>query len=142
MGLVQNLKKKFNNWVDITLAELCSAYIKQRPKQTMKKRSNSSSTESSLNPLTTEHQSTTIVTSSLDTSEKTIMKLDTTDKVVDHVREWSVDKIEEAELVGDKIALYAEFEEWIELDDVGEIEIVSLCDKGVSGSTTIQPDDV
>ena len=70
------------------------------------------------------------------------MKLDTTDKVVDHVREWSVDKIEEAELVGDKIALYAEFEEWIELDDVEEIEIVSLCDKGVSGSTTITPDDV
>ena len=70
------------------------------------------------------------------------MKLDTTDKVVDHVREWSVDKIEEAELVGDKIALYAEFEEWIELDDVEEIEIVSLCDKGVSGSITIRPDDV
>jgi hypothetical protein len=70
------------------------------------------------------------------------MKLDTTDKVVDHVRDWSVDKIEEAELVGDKIALYAEFEEWIELDDVEEIEIVSLCDKGVSGSTTITPDDV
>ena len=70
------------------------------------------------------------------------MKLDTTDKVVDHVREWSIDKIEEAELVGDKIALYAEFEEWIELDDVEEIEIVSLCDKGVSGSTTITPDDV
>ena len=70
------------------------------------------------------------------------MKLDTTDKVVDHVRDWSVDKIEEAELVGDKIALYAEFEEWIELDDVEEIEIVSLCDKGVAGSTTITPDDV
>ena len=70
------------------------------------------------------------------------MKLDTTDKVVDHVREWSVNKIEEAELVGDKIALYAEFEDWIELDDVEEIEIVSLCDKGVSGSTTITPDDV
>ena len=70
------------------------------------------------------------------------MKLDTTDKVVDHVREWSVDKIEEAELVGDKIALYAEFEEWIELEDVEEIEIVSLCDKGAPGSTTIKQDDV
>ena len=70
------------------------------------------------------------------------MKLDTTDKVVDHVRDWSVDKIEEAELVGDKIALYAEFEEWIELDDVEEIEIVSLCDKGFPGITTIKPDDV
>ena len=70
------------------------------------------------------------------------MRLDTTDKVVDHVRDWSVDKIEEAELVGDKIALYAEFEEWIELDDVEELDIVSLCDKDTPGSTTIRPDDV
>ena len=54
------------------------------------------------------------------------MKLDTTDEVVAHVRDWSVDKIEEAELVGDKIALYAEFEEWIELDDIEELEIMSL----------------
>ena len=142
MGLLKNLKKRFNNWVDVTLAELCSAYIKQLAKQTMKKRSNSSLTESSLNPLTTEHQSTTIVTSSLDTSEKTIMKLDTTDKIVDHVRDWSVDKIEESELVGDKMAIYAEFEEWIELDDVEELDIVSLCDKGAPGSTTIRSDDV
>ena len=81
---------------------------------------------SSQNPLTTERQSTTIVTSSLDTSEKTIMKLDTTDEVVAHVREWSIDKIEEAELVGDKIALYEEFEDWIELDDVEDLEIISL----------------
>ena len=54
------------------------------------------------------------------------MKLDTTDEVVAHIREWSIDKIDEAELVGDKIALYEEFEDWIELDDVEEIEIVSL----------------
>ena len=54
------------------------------------------------------------------------MKLDTTDEVVAHVRDWSVDKIENAELVGDKIALYAEFEEWIELDDIEELEIMSL----------------
>ena len=70
------------------------------------------------------------------------MELDTTDKVVEHVRDWSVDKIEEAELVGDKMAIYAEFEEWIELDDVEELDIVSLCDKDVPGSTTIRPDDV
>ena len=70
------------------------------------------------------------------------MKLDTTDKIVEHVREWSVDKIEEAELVGDKMAIYAEFEEWIELNDVEELDIVSLCDKGASGSITIKPDDV
>ena len=54
------------------------------------------------------------------------MKLDTTDEVVAHVRDWSVDKIEAAELVGDKIALYAEFEDWIELDDIEELEIMSL----------------
>ena len=53
------------------------------------------------------------------------MKLDKTDDIVDQVRDWSVDKIEAAELVGDKIALYAEFEEWIELDDETAIEILS-----------------
>ena len=126
MGLVRNLKKKFNNWVDITLAELSSAYIKQLAKQTTKKRDSSLPTTSLQKPLTTERQSTTIVTSSQDTSEKIIMKLDTTDEVVAHVREWSIDKIENAELVGDKIALYAEFEDWIELDETDELEIMSL----------------
>ena len=140
MGLVRNLKKKFNNWVDVTLAELCSAYITQLARQTTKKRDNSLQTTYSQSPLTTERQSTTIVTSSQDTSEKTIMKLDTTDDVVAHVREWSIDKIEEAELVGDKIALYAEFEDWIELDDVDELEIVSLCDEDAPDSTTVRPD--
>ena len=59
------------------------------------------------------------------------MKLDKTDDIVDQVRDWSVDKIESAELVGDKIALYAEFEEWIELDDETAIEILSSGTKGV-----------
>ena len=131
MGLVRNLKKKFNNWVDITLAELCSAYIKQLAKQTSKKRGNSLSMEYSRSRLMTEHRSTTIVTSSPDTSEKIIMKLDKTDDIVDQVRDWSVDKIESTELVGDKIALYAEFEEWIELDDETTIEILSSGTKGV-----------
>ena len=55
------------------------------------------------------------------------MKLDKTDEIVDQARDWAVDKIEEAELVGDKIALYAEFEEWIEVDDDAiELEIMSL----------------
>ena len=125
MGRLQNLKKKFNDWVDITLAELCSAYIKQLAKQTSKKRNNSLSTEYSRSRLMTERRSTTIVTSSQDTSEKTIMKLDKTDDIVDNVRDWAVDKIEAAEPVGDKIALYAEFEEWIELEDEDSIEIIS-----------------
>ena len=59
------------------------------------------------------------------------MKLDKTDDIVDQVRDWSVDKIESAELVGDKIALYAEFEEWIELDDETAIEILSSGTKAV-----------
>ena len=59
------------------------------------------------------------------------MKLDKTDEIVDQARDWAVDKIEEAELVGDKIALYAEFEEWIELDDETTIEILSSGTKGV-----------
>ena len=126
MGLLKNLKKRLNNWVDRTLAELCSAYIKQLAKQTMKKRSNSSSTESSLNPLTTEHQSTTIVTSSPGTLEKTIMKVDSTDDIVAHIREWSIDKVESAESIGNKDAIYKEFEEWIELEDENELEIISL----------------
>ena len=126
MGLVQNLKKKLNNWVDITLAELCSAYITQLAKQTTKKRNNSLSMESSPNLLTMERQSTTIVTSSQDTSEKTIMKLDTTDDIVAQVRQWSIDKVESAESIGNKDAIYKEFEEWIELDDVDELEIVCL----------------
>jgi methionyl-tRNA synthetase len=126
MGLVQNLKKKLNNWVDRTLAELCSAYIKQLAKQTSRKRDNSLLTESSPSLLTTERQSTTIVTSSQDTSEKIIMKLDETDKIVAHNREWAINKVESAELVGDKIAIYAEFEDWIEIDDVDNIEIISI----------------
>jgi len=126
MGRLRNLKKKFSNWVDITLAELCSAYIKQLAKQTSKKRDNSFLMEYSLNHLATEHRSTTIVTSSPATSEKTIMRLDKTDEVVDKVRDWSVSRMENVETVGDKIALYAEFEEWIELDGEDSIEIMSF----------------
>ena len=125
MGLVQNLKKKFNRWVDRTLAELSSAYIKQLAKQTSRRQGNSLSTECLQNNLTMAHQSTTIVTSSQDTSEKTIMMLDDTDKMVDNIREWSINKIANIEPVGSKFAIYEEFEEWIELDDEESIEILS-----------------
>ena len=54
------------------------------------------------------------------------MKLDDTDKIVAHNREWAINKVESAELVGDKIAIYAEFEDWIEIDDVDNIEIISI----------------
>ena len=129
MGLVQNLKKRLNNLADKVLAELSYLYILQKAEQTTKKRSNSLPKECLQNNLTTEHRSTIIVTSSPDISEKITMKtLKTTEDLVAHIRDWSVDKIEEVESIGDKAAIYAEFEEWIELDgdDEEEIEIVSL----------------
>ena len=54
------------------------------------------------------------------------MELKTTEDVLAHVRDWAIDKVESAELVGDKIAIYAEFEDWIEIDDVDNIEIISI----------------
>ena len=49
-----------------------------------------------------------------------------TEDIVAHIREWSIDKIDDATMVGDKIALYAEFEEWIEIEEEGDLEIVSM----------------
>ena len=125
MGLVQNLKKRLERWAEKILVELSYHYIVQKAKQTTKKQDNYLLTKSLPNNLTMGHQRTTIVTSSHDTSEKTIMGM-TTDDIVAHTREWAIDKIEEAELCGDKIALYAEFEEWIEIEDEDECEIISL----------------
>ena len=125
MGLVQNLKKKFNNWVNKILAELSYHYIIQKAKQTLRKRDNSSSKEFLPSHLATEHRSITTVTFSQDTSEKTITILDDTDKTVDQIREWSINKIASIEPVGSKFAIYEEFEEWIELDDEESIEILS-----------------
>ena len=125
MGLVRNLKKRFNNWVDITLAELCSAYITQLAKQTSKKRANSLSMECLQNNLTMAHQSTIIVTSSQDTSEKTT--LEPTEPVA-QIRNWAIDRLETAESIGAKAAIYEEFEDWIELEDKEEIEYICLED--------------
>ena len=126
MGLLRNLRKRFSNWVDITLAELCSAYIKQLAKQTSKKQDNSSSMESLPNNLTMVHQDTIIAISSQDISEKITMDQVMTEDIVSHIRDWSIDKIEDAVLVGDKIALYAEFEEWIEIEDEEDLEVISI----------------
>ena len=127
MGLVQNLKKKFNKWVDITLAELCSAYIKQLAKQTTKKQSNSLSTECLQNNLTMEHQSTTIVTSSQDTSEKIIMDWDKTDEAVVYAREWSIDMIDSDISMENAKAIYQEFQEWIDVDENAKsLEVLAI----------------
>ena len=124
MGLVQNLRKKFSNWVDKTLAELSSAYITQLAKQTTKRRDSSSETTSSLNPWAMEHQHTTTATSSPDTSKRTT--LDETDEVVAHITQWAKKKLEDAVTIGEKDALYREFEEWIELHDEDECDIISV----------------
>ena len=125
MGLVRNLRKKFNDWVDITLAELCSAYITQLAKQTSKKRANSLPMECLQNNLTMAHQSTIIATSSQDTSEKTT--LEPTEPVA-QIRNWAIDRLETAESIGAKAAIYEEFEDWIELEDKEEIEYICLED--------------
>ena len=55
------------------------------------------------------------------------MKLDTTDEIVAHAREWAIDKVEESESIGAKDAIYKEFEEWIEVDeDTTDLEIMSF----------------
>ena len=128
MGLVRNLKNKLNNWEDITLAELCSAYIKQLAKQTANKRDNSLPTEFLQNNLTMAHQSTIIATSSQDISEKI-----TSEEIepVAQIRDWAIDRLESAESIGAKAAIYEEFEDWIELEDKEEIEYICLQDKEV-----------
>ena len=125
MGLVQNLKKKLSRWGEKILVELSYHYIIQRAKQTTKKPDNSSSTESLQNNLTMGHQSITIVTSSQDTSVKTTMELNTTEEIVASAREWSLDMIDSDIPMENAKAIFAEFEEWIELDGK-DLEIMSL----------------
>ncbi len=55
------------------------------------------------------------------------MELDKTDEVVAQVREWSMDRLDSDIPMEDARAIYAEFEEWIELDEKkGGLEIMSL----------------
>jgi len=125
MARALNLRKRLSNWVNKILVELSYHYIIQKAKQTSRKRDNFSSKEFLPSHLATKHRSITTVTSSQDTSEKTIMMLDDTDKMVDNIREWSINKIANIEPVGSKFAIYEEFEEWIELDNEESIEILS-----------------
>ena len=127
MGLVQNLKKTLNGLVDKILVELSCHYIKQLAKQTSRKQNNSSSTESSPNPLTQGDLHTTIATSSAGTSEKTIMM--ETGELVSTVRQWAIDKVQEyngqgIERIYDQMAIMAEFDEWF--DPKEDLEVVSL----------------
>ena len=127
MGLVQNLKKTLNCWVDKILVELSCLYIKQVAKQTSKKQDNSLSTESLRNHLTQEDLPTTIAISSAGTSEKTTMM--ETPEIVYDIRQWAIEKVEEysgkgVERIYDQMAIMAEFDEWF--DPKEDLEVVSL----------------
>ena len=125
MGLVRNLKKRLDAWVNGILVELSYHYIKQLAKQTSKKRANSLPMECLQNNLTMAHQSTIIATSSQDISEKTT--LEPTEPVA-QIRNWAIDRLETADSIGAKAAIYEEFEDWIELEDKEEIEYICLED--------------
>ena len=128
MGLVRNLKKKLNNLADKVLAELSYHYMIQKARQTTKRPDNSSVTMSLRKDLTMEPLDTTIATSFQDTSEKTTMNnMMTTDTMVAYLRNWSINKVETAKSIGDKDAIYKEFEEWIEIEEGDEdLEIMSI----------------
>ena len=123
MGLVQNLKKTLNSWVDKILVAASCHYIRHLAKQTTKKQDNSLTTTSSQNRLTSESPSTTIVTSSADTSEKITMM--ETEEIVSTIRDWALDRFDDNLSIGDSLAIYQEFAEWIEPQGE-ELEIVTL----------------
>ena len=127
MGLVQNLAKKLKESANKILVGLSSAYTKQVAKQTLRRQDNSSSMESSPNPLTQEDQHTTIATSSAGTSEKTTM-METKELVAD-IRQWAIDKVQEYNSEGidriyDQMAIMDEFDEWFDPEE--DLEVVSL----------------
>ena len=127
MGLVRNLKKRLNNLADKVLAELSYHYMIQKARQTTKRPDNSSVTMSLRKDLTMEPPDTTIATSFQDTSEKITMTMMTTDTMVAYLRNWSINKVETAKSIGDKNAIYKEFEEWIEIEEGDEdLEIMSI----------------
>jgi len=134
MDLVQNLKKTLSNTVNKILVVLLSRYIKLRAKQTLKRPDNSLEITSSQSPLTTEPQPTTIVTSSVDTTEKTTMVEPTTEEIVKHVHDWAIERITDLmDTSGDKdniksaIAISAEFQEWFEEPEDPSDEIDIMC---------------
>ena len=123
----QNLSKILSEWVEKILQEPYSPFTKRQEKQISKKQNNFSFTGFSRNPLTLGDQPTIIATSSADISERTIMK--GTGEIVSHIREWTTNRIDEmdcVEQIYDKLALIDEFNEWINIDNQENIEIISL----------------
>tara|TARA_R100000805_G_C3542619_1_gene57192 strand:+ start:42 stop:461 length:420 start_codon:yes stop_codon:yes gene_type:complete len=130
MVLVQNLRKTLSNSASKILADLLSVFIRRRAKLILKKPDNSSSTESSPNPLTQENPNTIIATSSADTSEKIIMETD----VVMQARDWAIKRIEEmattesVDQIYDRLAMMDEWYEWFDLDKMDGMDYIVLED--------------
>jgi len=148
MDLAQNLKKILKNTAREILKELSSLYTELKEESTLKKHDNSSSTESSPNPLTMENLPTTIATSSAGTSEKTTMEkivIDSTEEVII----WVVNKINELieedteESRKNAMSMIEEYQEWIDaLQDDGEIDYTTIADKNNKGWTEEQEIDI
>jgi hypothetical protein len=135
MGLVQNLMKTLSNTASKVLAELSSAFIRQRAKLILKKQDNSSTITSSQKSLTQESQGTTIATSSAGTTERTIMAEMTTEEIVSKVNTWAMDRVTDimtssdssTEDIKNAIAIASEFDEWFDDGEQGgDIEIMSI----------------
>ena len=135
MGPVLNLRKTLSNWVSKILAEALSSLHKTKGKtnfeETRQLFGNNVLTEASL---TTGLHSSTIVTFSVGTTEKTTMAEKTTEELVKMVNDWAIQRIETMvkssdttqRQVQDALALADEFQEWFEDDGSPDIEIMSM----------------
>ena len=57
-------------------------------------------------------------------------------QTLNRTREWSINRLESVVPIGDKHAIYKEFEEWIEMDDLDH-DIYSLAYIGEGGEHDI-----
>ena len=128
MDLARNLKKILKESAKIIFQGLFSPSIKREGKQTLKRQDNSSGTMYSPSPLTTGLQGTTMETSLTGTSEKITME--TQIEPLNQVRDWALDRIESMTNQGDALALVAEFDEWIDVDENQEINYLCIEEEG------------
>ena len=148
MGLARNLKKILKNTAKEVLKELSSLYTELKEESTSRKPDNSSSTESSPNPLTTDNPPTTIATSSAGTSEKITMDkivIDPTEAVV----VWAIDRINDLidqdteDSHAQAMALINEYKEWIEsVQNDEEVRYTVIKSKDNQGWTQEQEIDI
>ena len=127
MEAAQNLKRTLESLGRKILREVSSHFTEPEEKQTLKRPDNSSQMESSQKDLMTEPQDTTTVTSSTDTSERTISEIES--EPVAQVQQWAmsrIDSLHDQDRHRNAKALAAEFDEWINIPE-GTEELDYLC---------------